>query len=468
MKVYILGAGPTGLAMAHALSENNIPFEVIEKSSQVGGLATSLEWKNYGHHDLGPHKIFSLNKELVEKVKNLLPADQWLSRAKKSSIFMRGHFLPYPPSPFSLISVYGLTPFLRMTWDYACARIKFILNSKPVHTFEEDLEQRVGASLYQVLFRPIALKLWGNPTQLDVKLSLGRVQTPKLSEVIGRFLGFKKNSDFEALRFFYPHGGLIQIWNSIMEKTKGYGDFHLNSKIHQLDTKDGLITKIVFEKQGQKHEIQVGHDDFVFSTLPLQTASGLISHFPNQLSQMIRDTVVLNDLSLVFLKLKQKSLMDDSWVFIPDPEIIFHRVSEQESFDPSMTPNGTIVCCEIMNSETRSISKYSEQELIELAIQDLNKMGYGLLNVEDARIIRLPSSYPVFRPGYEPKLKEILKYLDGYKNLRTIGRQGSFNYIGTLDAMDIGYGAANWLSKYKDVRTWNDERQRTEHFPILD
>jgi hypothetical protein len=34
--------------------------------------------------------------------------------------------------------------------------------------------------------------------------------------------------------------------------------------------------------------------------------------------------------------------------------------------------------------------------------------------------------------------------IDHIENLRTIGRQGAFNYIGTLDAMDIGYGAARW------------------------
>lgn len=468
MKIYILGAGPAGLAMAHALSEAKIPFEVIEKSPQIGGLATSLDWKNHGRHDLGPHKIFSLNAELVQRVKSLLPEDQWLLRPKKSSIYMRGHFLPYPPSPFSLISVYGIGAFIRMTLDYGIARIRNLFGSINAKTFEEDLEHRVGSSLYKVLFLPIALKLWGNPKQLDVKLSLGRVQTPKLTEVLARLAGLKKSSEFEALSFFYPQGGLIKIWTSILDKTKGYGKFHLNSQVTKIESQDGQIRKITYSQQGQQHDITVNPEDFVFSTLPLKVLAESMPSFPQSYSKTIQDTVVLNDLTLVFLKLKEQNMMDDSWVFIPDPEVIFHRISEQESFDPSMTPNGTIVCCEIMNSETRPIDKYTEQQLIDMTIQDLKKMGYGPLTVEDTRVIRLPQSYPVFRPGYESKLKDILQHLDQYKNLRTVGRQGAFNYIGTLDAMDIGYGAAQWVSQKKTTPSWNSERQRTEHFPILD
>ncbi len=69
----------------------------------------------------------------------------------------------------------------------------------------------MGRSLYETLFKPIALKLWGDPDHLDVRLSKGRVQTPKITEVLARMLGFKKTSEFEALTFEYPRGGLQQL-----------------------------------------------------------------------------------------------------------------------------------------------------------------------------------------------------------------------------------------------------------------
>jgi hypothetical protein len=82
----------------------------------------------------------------------------------------------------------------------------------------------------------------------------------------------------------------------------------------------------------------------------------------------------------------------------------------------------------------------------------------------------LRSSYPVFRPGFEAALSDVLAALDAIGNLRTVGRQGAFNYIGTLDAMDIGYGAARWyLARRPDASdAWESERERTRHYPVLD
>lgn len=89
------------------------------------------------------------------------------------------------------------------------------------------------------------------------------------------------------------------------------------------------------------------------------------------------------------------------------------------------------------------------------------------------RVIRLPRSYPVYRVGHEPVLAEALACLDEIPNFRSIGRQGAYNYIGTLDAMDIGYGCAAWLTAGQRGerpvdQAWQSERERTTHYPVLD
>ena len=94
-------------------------------------------------------------------------------------------------------------------------------------------------------------------------------------------------------------------------------------------------------------------------------------------------------------------------------------------------------------------------------------MGYCDFKILDTKVIRLPQSYPVFLEGYENKLATLLKEFDNLTNLRTIGRQGSYNYIGTLDAMDIGYGFANWFCS-EEKNAWADERDRTKFYPVLD
>jgi protoporphyrinogen oxidase len=469
MTTYILGAGPAGLAVVDGLVDCTAgDFVLIEKSNDLGGLAKTIDWGLNGSHDLGPHKIFSLDYDLVNRVEALLPSTEWLTRKKISSIFIKGHYLPYPPSPFSLAGIFGLSTFIRMVFGYGISRILSLArNNKPL-SFQDDLVSRLGSPLFEVLFKPIAEKLWGSPSQLDVKLSKGRVQTPSLLEIFGRLLGIKKNSDFEALTFRYPKGGLGRIWDAIKTKSQHRGSFLLNHSVTRIDLSQGKVKQIILTSEGKDQAITLSPEDRVVSTLPLELTLKFLSPPPE--TDLLKDSeklLKLNDLLLVFFYLDTPSLLDESWIFIPDPDIAFHRLSEQESFDPSMTPKGSIICCEIMSSETRPFSLKTDEQLYEVAEAGLYKMGYDNFNILDKRVIRLPKSYPVFQAGYDEGLIKIIDYLDQIENFRSIGRQGAFNYIGTLDAMDIGYGYAKWVSR-GCVDSWKEERLRTSHYPVLD
>lgn len=469
MTIYILGAGPAGMAVVDGLSDaNDANFVLFERSETLGGLAQTVIWSDIGKHDLGPHKIFSLDKKLVNRVEGLLASTDWLTRNKISSIYMNGHYLPYPPSPFSLAGVFGLPAFIRMVAGYGVARLASIIGSKNPGTFEEDLINRMGRPLYEVLFKPIAVKLWGNPLELDVKLSRGRVQTPTLIEVLGRLLKLKKNSNFEALTFRYPKGGLGRLWSAIEAKAHTKGKILINHAVTRLVADKGRIKEIHYLTNGNQGRIEVGPNDYIVSTLPLSVVAKMLEEsLPKHLLKLADKVVNLNDLLLIFLHIDQPSLLNESWVFVPDPNIVFHRLSEQESFDPEMTKNGSIVCCEIMSGPDRLLSTKSDDELCDAALTGLAKMGYSDFKILHQKVIRLPESYPVFRTGYETGLAELIQSLDLFDNFRTIGRQGAFNYIGTLDAMDIGYGFADWLVKGR-CQPWTQERERTNHYPVLD
>lgn len=472
MTVYILGAGPAGLAVAHGLVEGGFSgdFVLIERGATLGGLAQTVCWEGVGNHDLGPHKIFTTDGSLMQRVEKLLSPQQWLTRDKISSIYMNGHYLPYPPSPFSLAKVFGMAAFISMVWGYGWAKIHSLLSSSEPRTFEDDLRGRLGGGLYSVLFEPIARKLWGDPRKLDVKLSRGRVQTPSLWEVLARMLKLRNKSEFEALDFRYPVGGLGKLWESIHAKTLHKGRFLTDHTVTGLTFSGDRVSGIRCRagRTGEQVDLVVKPEDFVVSTMPLAPTVRLMSGRVSAAAvERVDDVVVLNDLLLVFLHLEQTSLLPESWVFVPDPSIAFHRLSEQESFDPSMSPKGTIVCCEIMSNELRNMSAQSDAELIDACKQGLSRMGYTGWKVLNERVIRLPKSYPVFRPGFEAGLAQILGELDRLENFRSIGRQGAFNYIGTLDAMDIGYGCARWLQADRKV-PWQAERERTNHYPVLD
>lgn len=475
-RVFVLGAGPAGLALCQGLfeSEPDVRLTLLEKGDSAGGLARTLEWPGYGRHDLGPHKIFSTNRSLVERVESLLPAADWIERPKRSRIWMRGHFLPYPPSLGSLLSAYGLAQFAQMVFDYAVAIPTRATTAAAALTFEDDLKARVGSGLYEALFLPLAYKLWGDPATLDLRLSRGRVQTPGFAEAVALLLGRRKTSNFEAMTFRYPAGGLQRLWETIMVRCAPRLHACFGEEVTELRIESGLITAIGTRSgsAGLEKRHQVGKGDFVFSTIPLPSVlASLRPSDDGTLANDLGQVVGLNDLLLVFLKIRKERLFDDSWIFVPDPAIAFHRVSEQESFDPGMSPGGSIVCCEFMSYPEKPLIQLRDEELVSSALEGLQKLGLHTGEVAATRVIRIPRSYPVYRAGYEPVLHRVLDRLDSLANFRTVGRQGSLNYIGTLDAMDIGFGAARWYANRApgtEGAGWAAERERTQHYPVLD
>ena len=383
---------------------------------------------------------------------------------------MKGHSLPYPPSPFSLGRVFGWGSFFRMSWGYGFARLRSLLTSVQPTTFEEDCKALFGTALYEILFDPIARKVWGDPRELDAKLSQGRVQTPSIGEILGRWLGLRRSSDLEALTYRYPTNGLQTLWRAIEGKMRPQDRLLLNHAVTGLEVTDGRISRIrcAHSSQSGTTSLAVGADDFVASTLPLGLVSTLMKEAMSpQTLDLVKRIVVLNDLLLVFLHIDRPKLFPELWIFVPDPAIAFHRVSEVTSFDPGMVPDGSIVCCEIMGNETRRMGALTDADLIEMTRHGLAEMGFGGLDVLHERVVRLPRSYPVFRPGYESALRQVLAEHDRISNFRSVGRQGAFNYIGTLDAMDIGYGFARWLTR-SDPAQWREERERTSHYDVLD
>ena len=470
MTVYILGGGPTGLALAQGLSDNGQDFVLIERDTDLGGLAKTVSWEKIGDHDLGPHKIFSMNEALNQRVNSLIDADQWVVRDKKATIFMGGQYLSYPPSPFALLHIYGLFTFSKMCIGFGLAKIFGWMKVPFAKSFEQDLSARVGFALYDKLFRPIAEKLWGDPRTLDKKLSQGRVQIPNVFEIIQGTLGIKSNSSFEALEFSYPKGGLKMLWQAISKNVSSNGKILVNHAVQKLicDTQGNINAIEVRDLKAEKNTIMALSDhDYIVSTLPLALNARLLGDELSEAAHDIaRNVVKLNDLVLVFLHIEDDELTDNSWIFIPDPNIIFHRVSEQNSFDVSMVPSGSIVCCEVMSSPQRPLSDKSDDELVASCLGDLEKLGLGRPKVRASKVTRLPKSYPVYQVGFQSQLKALIGEFDALPNFKTIGRQGAFNYIGTLDAMDIGFGAAEWIvDREKD---WQQERERTEHFPVLD
>ena len=70
----------------------------------------------------------------------------------------------------------------------------------------------------------------------------------------------------------------------------------------------------------------------------------------------------------------------------------------------------------------------SDEEIFELALRDLMKMGYGITpdEVEEYHVTDIPTAYPVYELNFEDHLIPVLEGVHRVPNLLTLGRHGLF------------------------------------------
>ncbi len=97
-KVVIVGGGPAGLTAAYQLCKAGVESIVLEKSTGVGGISKTVNFKGY-HFDIGGHRFFTKVKAVEEMWHEVLPNGDFLRRKRLSRIYYDGKFFHYPLRP---------------------------------------------------------------------------------------------------------------------------------------------------------------------------------------------------------------------------------------------------------------------------------------------------------------------------------------------------------------------------------
>ena len=74
-KVIIIGAGPAGLTAGYELlKDKNTQYEVtiLEETNEIGGISRTVRY-NGNRMDIGGHRYFSKDKEVMDFWENLMP-----------------------------------------------------------------------------------------------------------------------------------------------------------------------------------------------------------------------------------------------------------------------------------------------------------------------------------------------------------------------------------------------------------
>lgn len=95
----ILGAGPSGLTLAHALLELGVPGDqvvVVEQEAKPGGLCRSVEVDDAPLDIGGGHFLDVRRKRVLDFLFRFMPASEWDTYERVAKIRLRGKEIDHP------------------------------------------------------------------------------------------------------------------------------------------------------------------------------------------------------------------------------------------------------------------------------------------------------------------------------------------------------------------------------------
>lgn len=470
----IVGAGPAGLTAAYELLKHGDVHPVIlEADEVVGGLSRTVDF-NGNRMDIGGHRFFSRNDEVMRWWLDIMPLSTYeecsenamLRRRRLSRIFFLRRFFDYPiKACYSTFSKLGILRTLSVVGSYIIARIR----RRDELSLEDFYINRFGKVLYRLFFEDYTQKVWGkHPSELGADWGSQRVKGLSLFTVLSNALSQRREKGCNEVEtslissFLYPKFGPGQLWERVASliKEKGGGLF-LGYRVVKVNFSDGKPFSVTCRSsQGEEYVLAC---DYLFSSMPL--AELLPSFNGLSVPSPVLDTAVAlpyRDFITVGVLLDGMSVrgegddgnsasrLPDNWIYIQERDVKVGRIQLFNNWSPYMVAdneNSVFLGLEYFCSEGDALWTMSDADISAMAVDELVRLGFiESKSVIETHVIRMKKAYPAYYGSYSG-IEKVRAFLDGIENLYCIGRNGQHRYnnmdhsmLSAMRAVDVLYG----------------------------
>jgi protoporphyrinogen oxidase len=472
-KVIILGAGIAGLAAAHELAKNGFQVEIVEASSEIGGLAKNSHYKGFTF-DMGPHRIYSESPETMQFIRELC-GNELLSVPRKSRMRLKGRYYQYPPQAKELLRHLPPTLGLKFVASYFSSKLTPKSKKADDSNYAGYLINRFGKAMCDFFFLPYAKKLWGiSPTEIHADIARLRLSQKNLTDTIKEIVkGPSPDKPKTAImEFYYPEKGVGVIAEGLAEQVVKLGvEIHCSTKVTELKVERSLygntVTEVICETAGGQKRFSC---DKVISTIPLSTLVGL-THPENQELVMVSKSLRHRSILLICLLIRKPHISDDHWLYFPEEDFHITRIHQPKNFSAALCPpNKSSLVGEVTCFPDDSRWNSTDMEIYDFVLGDF--LASELIHetdIEDYHIVRIRNAYPIYDSNYQTKLNQIFQYLRTLDNLITTGRQGLFHHNNIDHSIIMGQAAAqNFQSPSASTRDWYDKLNEFDRFRVVD
>lgn len=474
--IVILGAGVAGLAAAWRLLQLHPGWQVtlLEEAEKPGGLASAWKLGKFTA-DLGPHRVFTELPEIKALLPELIDQEQMLTVQRESELLLKGHFYQYPIRATELLRHMGPIKMAELAAGMAQGKAR-ALTAGGATDYEDAMIRAFGRGVYNMIIGPYTEKVWKiEPAELSEEVARVRVSAGNAGKLMSQWFsrGKKEPARPTSLKSFsYIKGGVQGLVDNLRAKVEASGGvIRTGCIVTGLSGEPGRVTHVVTHTCTPPVPV-----DAVISTVPVtdlaeMVTSGGLSTGDADAVMVAADGLEFIGLILVAVMINRPQVTSNSWIYFPEPGLVFNRAYEPGNFDPSMKPEGqSMLVFEVTARWSSDIWKKSNDEIIRHVIGDAVSTGiFAESDINDSAALRVPHTYPLYTKDFRENLQAVCDYLRPVKNLITTGRQGLFNHNNMDHSMLMGIRAAEVLAEdLNGADKWYGGLEQFSHFRIVD
>ena len=418
MKTVILGGGLSGLSTAYFLQEKQSydDITILEKESTTGGLCRSIRKDGY-IYDIGPHILFSKDKEMLELMLSVLDEGK-NDLVRSNKILYKGIPVQYPfENDLSKLPEddlkYCINAFNNNPYeDYNVSNmIQFFLK-----TF--------GEGITNTYLRPYNEKIWKyDPAFMNTSM-VDRIPKPTQEEIRRSAAGETIQGYLHQLYFSFPKNRGIQGVPEGFERRLEKDKCHVvtNAEVTRITKKADKFTISTID-----HEYEA---DKLISTMPIHELVNVYEGSTEEV-KTITDRLRYNSIIIAFVKMPYDLCGENFAYMIPDKNVIFHRISKMDFLGSEYhhSENEATYMVEVTYRKNDYTDNLSEEELKNRIREGLVSIGFAR-NADDPEFIDI-TRYQYAYVIYDLEHTQNMTYLRDFFNKEGItlnGRFGNFEY----------------------------------------
>ena len=417
MKIAILGAGISGLALARRLVDGGHPREdlvLFESAPQPGGLCRSKSVEDFTYDVAGGHILFSKDAETAGWIRGCAGGEEAFVRRQRNTKIRFGDRFVHYPFENGLGDLPPEVNFECLSGYVRAWHERKLGGTAAPEDFASWIGWRFGGGIAEHFMVPYNEKIWKQPLgQLSSDWVAGRVPDAPVDDVLRASIGIRTEGYVHQSVFHYPAaGGFQPITDGIA-----------SSLLDRLRTSTP-VTEVI--RAGEGWRVNGEDFDLVVSTLPLNLLPDVLDGVPREVAEAMRG-MEYNSVVCLLLALSRPEHPDLSWVYLPHPEQgPANRLTYLSNYSPGNAPEGrTSFLCEVTARGGAPLPGGELEEEIVAGLSSAGLLERSELLFTDRSEARF--AYIVFDRGFDARRAACLSWLEA-AGLRALGRFGRYEY----------------------------------------